>query len=207
MNSEDDSWKRRLESFRVPPPVNGRREAALGLALQARASDAPRARKRARSAARALWIGATAACLLIIGFFLRFPRESEEALAGRSLSGAPLSPDLFSEIGPLFPDQLLAVIAERGNVEVKLAESPVEMPDDQRLQVTLRRGDRECTIYTFSGNNVCLEFAGESMCVTPLIQGDGSAFVLLNERVVLPSSGPLPDGMRISTQIRKGTSS
>jgi hypothetical protein len=204
MNLEDDSLKRKLECFRLPPQAEEKREAALSLGLQSLASASPPPRAQA-FARRALWFVATAACLFVVGLFLRFPRGSHEVVVG-SFSQQPLPHDLFAEIDSLFPRQLIAVIAEQGNVAVKLAESPFEIPDDQRLKITLWRGDRVCTIDTFSGTSVYLDFAGESFCVTPLIQGDGTPFVLLNDRVV-PSNGPLPDGMRISTQIRGGLSS
>jgi hypothetical protein len=113
----------------------------------------------------------------------------------------------IAEIEELFHGQLDAVVAEGTRVELKLRDVPVALPTDQGIEMEFFHAGKKCRMFTFSGRRVCLAFEGRSLCVTPLIQGDGSVIVMADDQVILPFEVGTLEGIRVSARFNPGFSS
>jgi len=116
------------------------------------------------------------------------------------------SASLLAEMEKLFPKELKAVIVEDGEVSVRLAESGEAMPEDQRVRVSLRKGSEEVDVLTYSGQKVCMKVNGTPVCLTPLLTGENTVFVLTESNLVLPAAGATLAGYHMSVEHLGGAS-
>lgn len=113
----------------------------------------------------------------------------------------------IAEIAAMFPGQLDAVIADGEDVELKLRDTPADLPTDQGVEVEIVHAGKKCRMFTFSGRLICLTFEGQSLCVMPLLQGDGSVIVLANDQLAFPAGSETAENVRVSARSNPGFSS
>ena len=107
---------------------------------------------------------------------------------------------MFQEMETLFPGQVVAVVTRGRNIDLQLGEQPFPRPADQRVAVTLSVQNEAIEILTYSGSPVCVEAAGTSICLTPLITGSGEV-VLVGESGLLDHQS----GIRAAARTIHGT--
>ncbi len=103
----------------------------------------------------------------------------------------------LEEISLLFPNQLDAIIAKGGQLDLQLSDSQVRENSDQAVKITCTTGKESCIIITYSGRNVRFNFSGGDLQVTPLIDGDGSVILLTPNRV-FSSQDSFSDSIQLS---------
>jgi hypothetical protein len=123
-------------------------------------------------------------------FFLKTPAPPQSATPAR----------LFTEMEQLFHGELEAVIVDNGKVDVSLSDTPETMPSDQRVCVQLQRGSETVSVLTYSGQKVCLDVDGTHLCLTPLLTGENTVFVLTDHDAVLPTQNAKLAGFHVSTE-------
>lgn len=198
MNRNDHSLRTTLSELRIPAICEESRERALHLALEAfRVTEAP-----SESAPRFSWMMAgsiaAAACLLATMLWFWQGTNHEQTLA---------SARLLAEMELLFPRQVTAVILDGSKMRIDLADVPADDPSDQRIRVTLRRGNHFLSVLTYSGRRVCLELDHRQVCFTPLLDGEGSIFVVTDNNVLVPSGETKMAGFRLSVEHLEATPS
>jgi hypothetical protein len=192
MKRNDLSLKDALSHLRVPTVETSDCDLALARALTAlKQPDRSAVVRQSRR-----WViplsslaGATGLAAILLFFSVSEPPASQNHTA-----------EVFEEMSLLFPQQLEAVIEKEGEVDVRLTEAPVDLHDDQGLRIEVDRGDDSLVVYTFSGNEVCLDLDGTSFCFTPLITGDGSVLVVTDDEVIEDFEKSDVRGFRISAK-------
>ena len=190
MSSPHDIRERELLSHLKTPPWSGAvRDHAL---TQALAAFCEARRSQTDASQRALpraWmiLSAGAACVLLAAAWWLQPRGT--------------TPDdsaaMFSEMEQLFPSQLDSVIVDGADVTVKTAAEPMMTPEDQRVCLTLSKAHGSLRVLTYSGRRVCVPVDGSVLCLTPLLQGDGTVFVLTDTQIIQDGASILPSGHRL----------
>jgi hypothetical protein len=192
MKRNDQSLRDAILPLRVPSLNDADRDFALSRALAAmKQPDQPlRATKSRR------WVlpvgslaGATALAAMLTYFTASDQPASQDPTA-----------EVFEEMSLLFPHQLEAVIEKEDGVDVRLTAAPVDLHEDQSLRIELDRGNDSLVVYTFSGNEVCLDLDGHAFCFTPLLTGDGSVLVVTEDEVIEESGESEVRGVRISAK-------
>lgn len=85
---------------------------------------------------------------------------------------------LLQELEILFPGQIEAVIKNGEEIELRLADTKILRPADQRVAVRIIVQNKEFQILTYSGVAVCVESSIGTLCLTPLINGAGRVLLL-----------------------------
>jgi hypothetical protein len=85
---------------------------------------------------------------------------------------------LLSELEQFFQGRLAAVVQQNGEVDLRLADVPVERPPDQRVAVRLEWPGETIEILTYSGVPVCVDSPEGTLCLTPFITGSGNVLLL-----------------------------
>ena len=117
----------------------------------------------------AVWMFATAAATVCVVLALAWNGQRDDSR-------------VFAEIERLFPGQLLAVIQNGGKTDLCLSALPgKELSPDQRVRITVRSGGETAEILTYSGQEVCVPLKSGSLCLTPLVTGEGDVLVLSEE--------------------------
>jgi len=156
-----------LDQLKVPAADESRRARALERSLVA-FRNAPRMERKTH---RAAWIFAAAAATACVGIAL--------VLHGQR---ADSSARVFAELEHLFPGQLLAVVRNGGQTDVRLSAIPdPEISTDQRVRITVRSGGETTDILTYSGREVCVPLKSGPLCLTPLVTGEGDVLVLAGD--------------------------
>jgi len=197
MNKNDPDLPDILRALRPPAPSDEGREDALRRALQALHEPAPA--PTGSNAVSWLLMGSlsTAACLLIFFFWLGMFRPQ---------SASPISSHVLAEVEQLFPNQVTAVILDRGNMRLVLADTPAEEAPDQRIRVTFTKGNRSLDVLTYSGREVCVSLDGRQVCFTPLQSGEGDVFVETQNALFRGSDKTTIDGFEVTMQSLNGKS-
>lgn len=200
MKPTDEQLKRELASLCPHPADADKRKAALQHALAARSRAAVRHEEKRTRWNHLPWMSAAAACIIVMAALAWIrgfaPTEGNQPLVAKPRG----SHTLFQEMELLFPNRLDAIITEGDRVDLKIAEVASVTSDDQRVKVNLWHAGRACTVWTFSGRKICMDFDGEQLCFTPLISGDGSVLILTGDQVILPSDPDARDGYRLRAQ-------
>lgn len=201
MKLQDDVLKARVVRWEAPQPDPDRRQAALHEALAALA--APRQLPSGLLRPFRPWVRVITRCaaVLAIGTALGWWLTLRQAPVGapyKTIATAPqISLDTLCDISQLFPGHLDAIIAGPNGLDLRLSDACTPGATDQAVQVTLVSAGERCTIITYSGRSVSLDFAGALRCITPLIDGDGAVIVLTSDHVFPPASAASGEGFRV----------
>lgn len=184
--------KNRIAGLWVPQPSPDRKAIAHRMALDALA---PKPSPVAFKTSGRLVFRFAAACLVAaaIATFLMLPGRKAAHDGGSTAVNNEPTLKTLKEIGLLFPDQLDAIIARKGQLDLQLADSRIRGNPDQAVKITCSKDKESCVIITYSGRNVKFDFAGGELRITPLIDGSGSVILLAPDRVILAqdtSNGP-----------------
>lgn len=117
-------------------------------------------------------VGALAASLALGIFFGQNEPRSSQAL----LYSAAEDLALMQEMKSLFGDKLEAVVRQDGRIEPVLA-SANSYAASQPLVITLRKGNQELRIISFSGNTVTLPFDHKKVSLSATVTREGSVIV------------------------------
>lgn len=157
-----------LDQLKVPAPDRMHTERALERALIALRNTPKTERKSQRTFC--LWI--TAAATACVALALVLLSQHEDA-----------STKVFVELENLFPGQLLAVIRSGDQTDLRLSALPnPELASDQRIRITIRADGATTDIFTYSGRRVCIPLKSGSLCLTPLLTGEGDVLVLTDDK-------------------------
>lgn len=120
--------------------------------------------------------------LLVLAFIWWFvlPEASTDVAADNHV---------FQEMEVLFPGRVVAVVQRDQKIDLQLGERCFLRPADQRVEVMLSMHDETVKILTYSGASVCVNIAGGSICVTPLITGSGEVILVGESGLVNQQSG------------------
>ena len=197
MNNQDNQLKHRVAGMTVPPCDADRMDEALRLSLSILHQ---RPSPVASGISHRLVMKFTAAGLtaaVIAGILLTYANKARPT--SPNLAGpCELSLDVWNEIGRLFPDQLDAIIAKGGRMDLQLSDSLVGCNTDQAVKIICKSERDSCTIITYSGRDVNIHFDGLPLRISPLINGDGTVIVMTQDRVVSPPGSSSSDALQIS---------
>lgn len=179
----DESLKRTLEKLRVPAPDDSAAARARHRAMTA-FENRETITERKPAAWRWFAAGAAAAacaCALLIALW---PHREPE----RTASSDRADVKLLAEMEALFPGQLDAVIANGGEISIRLApERGAATP--QRLAITLSRGANTVRVLGYSGRKICLDLDGKRECFEPLLNAENQ-IILAGENFVWSRENP-----------------
>lgn len=196
MNDSDQRLRSRVRALAVPPPSAQRKDEALRLALSNLTAIRPLVESRPYP--RVVWkvvlTGLTAAVLPAI---LHLRRDTANPTPAIAANPCELSLEVWNEIGNLFPDRVNAIISNGDQVDLNLSETPVGGSSDQVVEIACQSNRHSCTIVTYSGQEVNIDLNGIPLRITPLIDGNGSVFVLTGDKVIPPNGSPASDAVQI----------
>jgi hypothetical protein len=184
-----------MAPLRTPPVAVEKRDRALALALAALEQEAS---GHHAGVAWRPWVAlAGSLCVVLVAaWWLHLAPSS---------NGDPAF--MLTEMEKLFPQQLDSVVVDGSEVQVNVAQSLAATPVDQRIRLVLQREGRSLGVLTYSGRKVCLKLDGQEICLTPLLRGDGSVFVLTEGQVIQDHSSILPTGHHIDMEHLKEVNS
>jgi len=133
--------------------------------------NSPRTGQAVRPAAFQLWITAAVAACVAVALMLTARREDT-------------STKVFVELESLFPGQILAFIRNGDETDLHLSAVPDPgRASDQRIHITICANGLTTEVLTYSGRRVCVPIESGSLCLTPLLTGEGDVLVLTDDKV------------------------
>ncbi len=156
-----------LAQLKVPTEDESRTARALDRSLVA-FRNTPEPERRPQRVAWILAVAAATACV-ILALVLHVRHEDSPAR-------------VFAELEHLFPGQLLAVVRNGERTDLRLsALSNPGLSTDQRVHITVQSSGETTDVLTYSGREVCIPLKSGSLCLTPLVTGEGDVLVLTDD--------------------------
>ena len=191
MNDPENDFPHGPLSHLRTPPVD---DAAHSSALMSSLAALREGRRTAASASspRLAWglVAGVAACLALVLAWWPVPQGAKKVDVAQMLT----------DMEQLFPGQLNSVIVDGPEVTVDTSAEPIFPARDQRVCLTISKAGGAIRVLTYSGRRVCMRMDGKDLCLTPLLKGDGTVFVLTDSQVFQQGDAMLASGHRLDME-------
>jgi hypothetical protein len=191
----------------VPPPGEGARERALHRATIALQQNTGLPVTPAAGWFSRPWKGAITGALALMAVVagIALWRSEKPGSAQKAVAWTMKTDRLMlGQIEALFGPQLNAVVLQAGAApDIRLSDNPDSaMGHAQPLMIELMRGAEIIRVLGYSGRTVCLQLAGQKVCIEPLATGDGNVILAGDHFCWTPQDrGGQVDGYHLSAKL------